>query len=91
MNDSGLFTNLPNLLRQMSYAWADPRPRPGFLEFARGDARPALRTVGRSYPAEQVRQSIRLPWREQPYFTPGFPLPLPRKSRVIIRKRLSHG
>ena len=49
----------------------------GALLFRRGDARRAVRTVARSYTAEQVRESLRLPWAEQHYFTPGFPLTLP--------------
>jgi len=49
----------------------------GALIFARPDVRPATRTVGRSYSARQVRESLRLGWSESPYFTPGFPLALP--------------
>lgn len=49
----------------------------GALIFARGDVRAAVKRVGRSYSIEQVRESLRLPWRERPYFTPGFPLELP--------------
>jgi hypothetical protein len=45
----------------------------GAVMFLRGDVRPARRTVGRSYSTEQVYESIRLPWSESPYFTPGFP------------------
>ena len=56
----------------------------GALLFLRGDARPAARTMARSYSAEQVRQSIRLPWREQPYFTPGFPLALALQHAVRV-------
>jgi hypothetical protein len=56
----------------------------GALLFLRGDARPAARTVARSYAAEQVRQSIRLSWAEQPYFTPGFLLTLPLRHAVRV-------
>jgi hypothetical protein len=56
----------------------------GALLFLRGDARPAVRTVDRSYTTEQVRQSLRLPWREQPYFTPDFPLTLPLQHAVRV-------
>ena len=56
----------------------------GALLFLRGDARPAARTAARSYTTEQVRESIRLPWREQPYFTPAFPLTLPLQHAVRV-------
>jgi hypothetical protein len=56
----------------------------GALLFLRADVRPALRTVGRSYSPEQVRESIRLPWAEQPYFTPGFSLALPLEHAVRV-------
>ena len=49
----------------------------GALLFLRSDVRPATQTVTRSYTGEQVLQSLRLPWSEAPYFTPGFPLRLP--------------
>lgn len=42
--------------------------------FLRGDVRRAIETVPRSYSLQQVRQSIRYPSSERPYFTPGFPL-----------------
>lgn len=42
------------------------------LMFLRGDVSPALKTVPRSYTAEQVREGIRLPYSEGSYFTPGF-------------------
>ncbi|QDP96030.1 hypothetical protein FOE78_09080 [Microlunatus elymi] len=45
----------------------------GALIFCRADVRPARRTVTRSYSAEQVLESIRLPESARPYFTPGFP------------------
>jgi hypothetical protein len=56
----------------------------GALLFLRGDVRPAARTVGRSYTREQVIESIRLPWSEQPYFTPGFPLALPLQHAMRV-------
>ncbi|MGQ9575765.1 MAG: hypothetical protein ACUVUC_10640 [Thermoguttaceae bacterium] len=49
----------------------------GALLFLRGDVRPAVRTVARSYSTEQVYESLRLGWPDSPYFTPGFPLALP--------------
>ncbi len=42
------------------------------LMFLRGDVSPALKTISRSYTAEQVREGIRLPYSEGSYFTPGF-------------------
>jgi len=42
------------------------------LMFLRGDVRPALETIPRSYTAEQVREGIRLPYSEGSYFTSGF-------------------
>jgi hypothetical protein len=52
--------------------------------FLRGDIRPALETILRSYSAEQVRESIRLPYSERPYFTPGFNLSLPLRHSTRI-------
>jgi len=46
----------------------------GALVFARGDVRSARKTLTRSYAQEQVIEGIRMPWKEAPYFTPGFPL-----------------
>jgi hypothetical protein len=56
----------------------------GALMFLRGDVRPAGRTIPRTYTREQVRASLRLPYQERPYFTPGFPpdLPLRHASRI---------
>jgi hypothetical protein len=56
----------------------------GALVFLRGDVRPARRTVLRSYSMEEVRESLRLPRSERPYFTPGFPLsaPLQHSQRI---------
>jgi hypothetical protein len=45
----------------------------GALVFLRGDVRPAKETVTRSYAREQIYESLRLPWAESPYVTPGFP------------------
>jgi hypothetical protein len=56
----------------------------GALTFLRGDVRPARETVTRSYSAEQVLNSRRLPKTEQPFFTPGFPLALPLQHAVRI-------
>jgi hypothetical protein len=52
--------------------------------FLRGDVRPALETVPRSYSAEQVRESIRLPYSERTYFTPGFDLSLSLRHTTRI-------
>jgi hypothetical protein len=57
----------------------------GALTFLRGDVRPALKTVERSYSKEQVVGSRRLPPAEQPYFTPGFPLTIPLQFGARIR------
>ena len=46
--------------------------RAGAMMFLRGDVSPARQTVTRSYSPEQVLESLRLPWGERPYFTPGF-------------------
>jgi hypothetical protein len=44
----------------------------GACLFLRGDVQPAKETIYRSYSPEQVRESIRLPSAERPFFTPGF-------------------
>lgn len=49
----------------------------GAVLFLRADVRPAAQTIGRSYSTEKVYETLRLPWWEWPYFTPGFPLALP--------------
>ncbi len=50
----------------------------GALMFLRGDVHTAKQTLARSYSHEQVLASLRMTyWKEQPYFTPGFPLTLP--------------
>lgn len=56
----------------------------GALLFLRGDVKPAVRTVDRSYSPEQVRESVRAPWSAQPYFTPGFPLALPLQHAMRV-------
>jgi hypothetical protein len=57
----------------------------GALTFLRGDVRPAVKTLERTYSREQVIASRRLPRTEEPYFTPGFPLSLPLRHGVRIR------
>jgi len=52
--------------------------------FLRSDIRPALETIPRSYSMKQVRESIRLPYSERPYFTPGFNLSLPLRHSTRI-------
>ncbi|MBL7186276.1 MAG: hypothetical protein ISS70_08110 [Phycisphaerae bacterium] len=52
--------------------------------FLRGDVRPALETVRRSFSIEQVREGIRLPYSERPYFTPGFSLAIPLRHATRI-------
>ena len=49
----------------------------GALLFLRGDVQAAKQTLARSYSHEQVLASLRMGWKDQPYFTPGFPLTLP--------------
>jgi hypothetical protein len=49
----------------------------GAMMFLRGDVKAAARVVGRTYSHQQVLDSLRLTWSEQPCFTPGFPLALP--------------
>ena len=56
----------------------------GALAFLRGDVRPAEKTVPRSYSAGQVRESLRLPRTERPYFTPGFPLSIPLRHATRV-------
>ncbi|MFC1795120.1 hypothetical protein ACFL3Q_16235, partial [Planctomycetota bacterium] len=52
--------------------------------FSRGDVQRAIETVPRSYSLEQVRQSIRSPSSERPYFTPGFSLSTPLRHATRI-------
>lgn len=56
----------------------------GALMFLRGDISPARQTIARSYSEEEVFNSYRLPSKDRPYFTPGFPLwlPLEHGSRI---------
>lgn len=56
----------------------------GALSFLRGDVRPAEQSVGRSYTRDQVIDSLRLTWKDAPYFTPGFPLSLPLQHAVRV-------
>ena len=61
-----------------------PQLAAGALMFIRGDIGPARKVLKRSYTAQQVQESLRLPQSESPYFTPGFPLSLPLRlgSRI---------
>ncbi len=56
----------------------------GAMLFSRADVKAAKQIVARSYTADQVTESMRLPMSERPYFTPGFPLSLPLRhgSRI---------
>ena len=54
------------------------------MMFLRSDVRMANETVRRSYSAEQVRESIRLPYSERTYFTPGFSLAVPLRHATRI-------
>jgi len=56
----------------------------GALMFLRGDVRSALATIPRSYNIAQVREGIRYPYSENPYFTPGFSpsIPLWHATRI---------
>lgn len=56
----------------------------GALLFLRGDVQAARQTVARSYSREQVIESLRRTWKDQPYFTPGFPLALPLTHGVRV-------
>ena len=57
----------------------------GALLFARPDVQPARETVLRSYSADQLIESMRLPEAERPYFSPGFPLSIPLRHESRIR------
>jgi len=48
-----------------------PQMSAGALLFARADVSPAKHIVSRSYSAEQVNETMRLPEAERPLFTPG--------------------
>jgi hypothetical protein len=56
----------------------------GAMLFLRHDVAAAKMTVERTYSAEQINESMRLPSSELPYWTPGFPLsvPLEHGSRI---------
>jgi hypothetical protein len=56
----------------------------GAMIFLRGDVRPAAKTMKRSYTRDQVKEGIRLPGSERPYFTPGFPLAAPLEHAVRV-------
>ncbi len=56
----------------------------GALVFLRGDVTPAKETVIRTYSREQTLDSLLLDWKNQPYFTPGFPLALPLTHAVRV-------
>ncbi|MEO7597571.1 MAG: hypothetical protein ABIV50_01470, partial [Opitutus sp.] len=61
-----------------------PQMSMGALLFCRADVSPARTVITRSYTAEQVNESARLPESERPYFTPGFPISTPLRygSRI---------
>ena len=46
--------------------------RAGAMVFLRGDVAAARQTIVRTYSRQEVLESLRLPWSEGPYFTPGF-------------------
>ena len=52
--------------------------------FLRGDVCAALETVPRAYSMEQIREGIRSPASERPYYTPGFSLSLPLRHTTRI-------
>lgn len=56
----------------------------GAFVFLRGDVQAARRTILRGYTREQVLDSLRMPYRERPYFTFGFPLHLPLEHALRI-------
>jgi hypothetical protein len=56
----------------------------GALIFLRGDVQPSRDVATRTYSREQVLESLRLSWKEAPYFTPGFPLALPLTRAVRV-------
>jgi hypothetical protein len=61
-----------------------PQIAAGALMFARGDVSAARATVERTYTMEQVRDSLRMPASERPYYTPGFSLSLPLQHKMRI-------
>jgi hypothetical protein len=56
----------------------------GAILFLRGDVRPALETIPRSYSIDQVREGIRASSSDGPYFTPGFSLSIPLRHTTRI-------
>jgi hypothetical protein len=54
------------------------------LMFLRGDVQRAIETIPRSYSLRQVRQSIRSPSTQRPYFTPGFSPSIPLRHTTRI-------
>ncbi len=56
----------------------------GALLFLRADVKAAQKTVLRSYTPQQIRESIRMQWKERPYFTPGFSLATPLQHATRI-------
>jgi hypothetical protein len=61
-----------------------PQLAAGALMFLRDDVRAARTIVERSYTLEQVREYLRAPPDEKPYYTPGFALSLALRHRVRI-------
>ena len=61
-----------------------PQLAAGALMFLRGDVSPARTTVERTYTLEQVRETLRMPPGEKPYYTPGFPLSLPLRHKMRV-------
>jgi len=82
----------PNQWETEILRYFDIRPDPvkmtnlaaGAIMFLRGDISPAHKTIPRSYSMEQVRESIRYPSSEQPYFTPEFSLSIPLRHSTHI-------
>ena len=56
----------------------------GALMFLGGHVRSALTTIPRSYSTEQVREGIRAPYSEGPFFTPGFSPSIPLRHATRI-------
>ncbi len=56
----------------------------GAVMYLRGDVRSARTTIPRSYSLEQVRESIRYPYSEGSYFTPGFSPSIPLRHATRI-------
>ncbi len=59
------------------------------MMFHRGDVAPARKTILRSYSPQQVVESLRMPTRERPLYTPGFSrvIPLVHSTRVASFER----